>query len=101
MALRRVFDNAVFYAILVVARGQCGGLDCRQLTRWYETGRLDRQGLGMPDGRAEQVCPIVSRSAGDDTVVVGGIALGLHQRLTSTVRTGTEVRPLGRLSIEC
>ena len=38
--------------------------------------------------------PVVRGSAGDDTVVVFGIALRLHQGLPATVRAGAEVGPL-------
>src|SRR5579872_537409 len=44
--------------------------------------------------------PEVGGCDGDDTVVVGGKALGFHQRLASAVRAGAEVRVSRPLAVE-
>src|SRR5687768_2948978 len=47
------------------------------------------------------MCPIVSGRAGDDAIVIFGVALSFHQGLPATVGARAEVGPLRRVTIEC
>src|SRR5215471_1078890 len=44
--------------------------------------------------------PVAGGRDGDDAVVIGGITLGFHQRLSAAVRAGVEIGSLRRLAVE-
>src|SRR5206468_5704203 len=55
--------------------------------------RIGQRSLRSRGRGREQMSPIVGRCAGNNSVVVLGKTLRFHQRLPSTIGTGTEVRP--------
>src|SRR5579871_5463707 len=78
-ALPRVVENAVTNPVERIA----GSDHCSANRRYFgwrdETGRSFREGLCIYDGAGEKIGPVIRGSPGDDSVVVGGIALSLHQ----------------------
>ena len=85
MALRRILDHAVSYSVERVAGSQRGSLDSGQLGRWYVVSLRKLRGPHVRGGRGEQMRPVVGGCAGDDAVVIRGIALRLHQGLTAAI----------------
>jgi len=77
-----------------------GRLDGSELRRWNGAGRVGEEGLLVPDEAAEQVRPIVRRSAGHDAVEVVREPLRFHQRLASAVRAADEVRARRAIAVE-
>ena len=95
-AAPRVGEDAVLHAVERVARRVHGGGDRGDLLRRDEARRIERERARVEDGRREQRRPVVGRGAGEDAVVVAGIALRLHQRLAAAVGAAVEVRLLSR-----
>ena len=62
-------------------------------------GRIGHR-LRVPDEPGHDRRPRRGRRAGDDAVVVGGVALRFHQRLSAAVRARGEVRPSRGLAVE-
>ena len=100
MAARRVFDDAILHAIERVAGGQRGGLNGRQFLRRNVAVLIAEQRQIVPSGVGQQVGPIVGGRAGDDAVVILGVALGFHERLAAAVGAGAEVGALRALAVE-
>ena len=100
VAARGIFDDAVLHAIERIASGQGGGLNGGQLLRRNEAVLIAEQREIIPSGVGQQVRPIVGGRAGDDAVVILGIALGFHQRLAAAVGARAEVGTLGSLAVE-
>src|SRR5437870_7410692 len=94
-ALAGVFDQIVGESVGRIAGRNGCRMDGGQLRCWYRSaGNAER--LSVPNTSGIRMRLIVPRSSDHVPVVVLRIALGLHQRLPSAVRTGTEIRMSGR-----
>src|ERR1700722_9738253 len=100
IALGWIVNHAVFHAVARVARSHYRGFDGSIFIRWNISGRIHLGGLQIPSEGSNDVGERSRRSARDEPVEIGWIALRLHQGLTSTVGTTAEVRMLDLLAIE-
>ena len=92
-------DHAVRQAVSLVAGGQRGGVDRRQLRRRDRCARRTQR-LGVPDEAGIRVRLEVPWRADDEAVEVLGIVLCLEQSLASAVRTRAEIRVARRPAVE-
>ena len=100
VAARRVFDHAILHAIERVASSQRGGLNGGQLLRRNVAVLVAQQRQLVPGRVRQQVRPIVGGRAGDDAVVIVGVALRFHQGLAAAVGAGAEIGPFGIVAVE-
>ena len=95
-----VVEDAVFHAVLRVARGQHGGGDGREFDAGDVAGGIGVDGLADIDAGGQHVGPEVGGRAGQDAVVIGGEALRFHERFAAAIGAAIEIGVLRGLAVE-
>src|SRR5205823_2761772 len=102
VAPARIVDLAVDESVDVIALRDDRLEDRPQLRRrdGVRARRVEEVALPSPDVPRAQIDDAVDRRAGDDAVVVVGVALRLHEGLAAARGAGVEVRLRGGVTVE-